>query len=203
MPDPATRSRWRDHALILGHFVRRPASIGTVAPSSARLARQMVQALEPDRPQTIVELGPGTGSFTEAIVPRIGRAGRFLAVEIEPAFVEQLRRRFSSLDCVCASAAELVALTRDRGFGPVDHIVSGLPFASLPPATTRQVLDAIEQVLRPGGTFTTFQYLHAYLLPRAAAFRRDVSVRLGGEPTRAVVAWNIPPAFVLRWRTRP
>ena len=200
MPDAPSRSRWRDHALILGHFVRRPGSIGTVAPSSARLARQMVHALQPSRTQTVVELGPGTGAFTAAILPRLGPAGRLLAVEIEPLFVEQLRAKYPSVDVACASAERLRELMRERGLGQVDHIVSGLPFASLPPAVSRRVLDAIQHVLRPGGTFTTFQYVHAYAVPRAVHFRRDVTNRMSRGPTRSLVVWNIPPAFVLCWR---
>lgn len=200
MADPPARSRWREHALILGHFLRHPGTVGTVAPSSAWLAREMVGALEPGRPQVVVELGPGTGAFTEAILDRLHPGDRLLAVELEPAFVSQLRDRFPSLDCACASATELVELARTRNFQAVDHIVSGLPFASLPAETSRQVLDAIQRVLRPGGTFTTFQYLHAYALPRAAAFRRDVDARLGGPPSRSTVFRNLPPAFVLRWR---
>ena len=55
---------------------------------------------------------------------------------------------------------------------PVDHIVSGLPFVSLPQAMTQRMLASISNTLRPGGTFTTFQYLHGYRLPSAVAFRR-------------------------------
>jgi phospholipid N-methyltransferase len=54
-------------------------------------------------------------------------------------------------------------------------------------------------LLKPGGTFTAFQYVHAYALPPAIAFRQDLSARFGGAPSRRLVLRNIPPAFVLRW----
>jgi phosphatidylethanolamine/phosphatidyl-N-methylethanolamine N-methyltransferase len=204
MADSPPRSRWREHALILGHFVRHPGTVGTVAPSSTYLAREMVQAIDPTRPQTIVELGPGTGSFTDEILARLGDNDRFLAIEVEPDFVRQLRGRFPSTAIACASAADLASLAERHGLLPIDHIISGLPFATLPAETTEQILDAIQRVLRPGGTFTTFQYLHAYAFPRAVAFRRELSARLGGPPGRAVIFRNLPPAFVLSWRlTRP
>jgi len=200
MADAPSRSRWREHALILGHFLRHPTTVGTVAPSSAFLAREMVAALEPGRPQVVVELGPGTGAFTEAILDRLRPDDRLLAIELEPDFVRKLGERFPSLDCACASATQLAELARARKFAAIDHIVSGLPFASLPAATSRDVLDAIHRVLRPGGTFTTFQYVHAYSLPRAVNFRREVADRLGDLASRSLVVRNIPPAYVLRWR---
>jgi phospholipid N-methyltransferase len=82
----------------------------------------------------------------------------------------------------------------------VDHIISGLPFASLPAETTRRILDGVHETLRVGGTFTTFQYVHAYRMSAAAAFRRELSARLGSEPHSHLVLRNVPPAFVLTWR---
>lgn len=101
---------------------------------------------------------------------------------------------------MCASAEHLDTLVSERGMRPVDHILSGLPFASLPSAVTRQILQGITNVLRPGGTFTTFQYVHAYTLPSAGSFRRDMSERLGSAPDIRLVLRNFPPALVLTWK---
>jgi phospholipid N-methyltransferase len=84
----------------------------------------------------------------------------------------------------------------------VDHIISGLPFASLPAETTRRILDGVHETLRVGGTFTTFQYVHAYGMTAAASFRRELSARLGSGPHSHLVVRNVPPAFVLTWRRR-
>jgi phospholipid N-methyltransferase len=189
----------REHLLLLGRFLRRPRRVGAVAPSSQALARAMVHGLDFGEAARVVELGPGTGAFTGAIVRGVGPRGRVLAVEIEPVFVRQIAQRWPSVECVCASAEALESLVAERELLPVDHIVSGLPFASLPGAMTRQILDGIARVLRPGGTFTTFQYVHAYVLPPAIAFRRDMHARFGAPPMRRLVIPNIPPAWVLRW----
>jgi phospholipid N-methyltransferase len=71
---------------------------------------------------------------------------------------------------------------------------------SLPTETTRRILDGVHETIRVGGTFTTFQYVHAYGMPAAVTFRRELSARLGSNPRSALVVWNIPPAFVLTWR---
>jgi phospholipid N-methyltransferase len=147
----------------------------------------------------VVELGPGTGSFTQAIVPKLGPDARYLAIDIDPTFIETLRTRWPRVDLVCGSAEQLPAFAGERGLNPVDHILSGLPFASLPASITRGILDGIEHTLRPGGTFTTFQYVNAYGMSAAVSFRRDIGRRLGSEPTRRLVMRNIPPAWVLTW----
>lgn len=201
MDDIRPESRfWQEHLLFLGRFVRSPRAVGAIAPSSRRLACRMVEGLELTAAARIAELGPGTGSFTAEIAARLPPDGRCLAVDRDEAFVARLRARWPRVECVAGRAERLVALAEARGLSPFDHVVSGLPFASLPAATTCLILDAIHDTLGPGGTFTTFQYVHAFPLPPAAAFRRAMTARMGTGPARSLVVGNLPPAFVLRWR---
>lgn len=190
------------HLLMLGRFVRSPRTVGAVTPSSRVLAAEMVRGLDLSGPATVVELGPGTGAITRAISENLGPSARALAIDIEPKFVSAIARRFPRIEAVCGSAADLPALLRARSMFPADHILSGLPFASLPADVTTNILDAVAASLRPGGTFTTFQYLNGYPTRLARAFRRALTERLGTEPTRRVVWRNFPPAFVFTWRHR-
>ena len=149
-----------------------------------------------------VELGPGTGAFTEEVLSALPAGAQFLAIDIDPTFCAQLSERFPSLDIAFASAAELPRLMAARGWPHVDHIVSGLPFASLPGEISRGILEAVHASLKPGGTFTTFQYIHAYPLPPAKAFRQEMTRRVGPMAHRWQVLRNVPPAYVLSWRQR-
>ena len=137
----------RDSVLIFRRFLKNPRTIGAVTPSGRVLAQAMVASLPERTPARVVELGPGTGAFTGAIVDRVGTAGRFLAVDIEPEFVREIHQRFPRVECVQASAEQLESLVKARNIAPVDHILSGLPFASLPPAMTERILDGIEKTL--------------------------------------------------------
>ena len=78
--------------------------------------------------------------------------------------------------------------------------MSGLPFASLPVSSARAIVDAIVSSLRVGGTFTTFQYVHAYGFPSAVTVRQTLTREMGSSPARTLVLGNLPPALVLRWR---
>jgi phospholipid N-methyltransferase len=189
----------REHALLFSRFLRSPRTVGAVTASSRALAEAMVDGIDLRRPGRIIELGPGTGAFTAAIVERLGAETQFLAVDIDPAFVREIQKRWPQVQCVCASAERLQSLVNDRGMGPIDHIVSGLPFVSLPPTMTREILSNVATVLRPGGTFTTFQYLHGYGLPPAINFRRSMTAHMSCAPKVRLVLRNVPPALVLTW----
>jgi phospholipid N-methyltransferase len=162
----------------------------------------MTHDLPRNAPVSIVEFGPGTGAFTEVILERVGPQARVLAMDIEPEFVQAVRRTFPTVICEFASAEELESLVAKHGLGPVDHIISGLPFASLPGPMTARILDGVEHTLRRGGTFTQFHYLHGFGMPPGRAFRRDMSARMGGAPARKFVLRNVPPACVFTWRRR-
>ena len=198
--DRLSDREWAGHLTFFGALIRNPRAVGAIVPSSASLARRMVRDVAPA--SRVVELGPGTGVITREILARNGDRGSFLAIDVNRAFVDRIRRAWPGIDCVCASAEILPVLAAERGWPNVDHIVSGLPFATLPSATTRLILDGVHQVLRLGGTFTTFQYVHAYRVPSATAFRREMSRRLGCQPSAQLVVRNVPPALVLTWHRR-
>jgi phosphatidylethanolamine/phosphatidyl-N-methylethanolamine N-methyltransferase len=191
----------REHVLLLSRFLRNPRRVGALAPSSRALAHAMVADLPSNAP-VVVELGPGTGAFTGAIVDRLGPEARFLAVDIEPAFVKSICQRWPSVECVLASAEHLEALLGERRLDAIDHVISGLPFASLPLAMTRRILDSLARTLRLGGTFTTFQYAQAYGFKSARLFRSQMNERMGDPPHRHLVWKNFPPAYVLTWTRR-
>jgi phospholipid N-methyltransferase len=67
---------------------------------------------------------------------------------------------------------------------------------------TSRILDGIAKSLRAGGTFTTFQYVHAYGLPAAISFRRKMNAKMRTSPSRSLVIRNVPPAWVLTWHKK-
>ena len=162
-----SRERWQDHWLFLTHFRKSPRTVGAIAPSSRRLARAMLDglALEPGSAVRLVELGPGTGAVTGEIASRLPADAACLAIDVDPVFSARVGARWPRIDSVCDRAERLVDIARARNLLPIDHIVSGLPFASLPVASARAIVEAIVSSLRVGGTFTTFQYATCVRFP--------------------------------------
>jgi phospholipid N-methyltransferase len=197
-----SRERWQDHWLFLTHFRKSPRTVGAIAPSSRRLARAMVDglSLEQNPGVRVVELGPGTGAVTGEIARRLPANAACLAIDVDPVFSARVGARWPQITSVCDQAERLVAIARARDLLPIDHIVSGLPFASLPVSSARAIVEAIVASLGPGGTFTTFQYVHAYGFPSAVSVRQTLTREMGSSPARTFVFGNLPPALVLRWR---
>ncbi len=197
-----SRERWQDHWLFLTHFRKSPRTVGAIAPSSRRLARAMLDGLtlQPGSAVRLVELGPGTGAVTGEIASRLPADAACLAIDVDPVFSARVGARWPRIDSVCDRAERLVEIARARNLLPIDHIVSGLPFASLPVASARAIVDAIVSSLRVGGTFTTFQYVHAFGFPSAVTVRRTLTQEMGSAAARTLVLGNLPPALVLRWR---
>ena len=195
-----SRDRWHDHWLFLTHFRKSPRTVGAIAPSSRQLARAMLDGLALEPGVRLVELGPGTGAVTGEIARRLPDGAACLAIDIDPVFSSRVGARWPHITSVCDRAERLVEIARARNFLPVDHIVSGLPFASLPTSSARAIVEAIVASLRVGGTFTTFQYVHAYGFRSAVTVRQTLTREMGSEPTRSLVLANLPPALVLRWR---
>ena len=199
-PRPATHRMARGDTLVfLTAFLRHPAQVGAIAPSSRTLARAIVKGVVCDAGESVLEFGPGTAAFTEHIRRILPGPGAYLGIEREPRFVSLLRERYPELRFVTGSAENAGALHAQAGLGPVRAIISGLPFASLSGDVQDRIVHSARDLLGEGGLFRTFQYVHAYALPPAIRFRRKMRKTFGACLRSAVVFRNLPPAFVLTW----
>ena len=146
---------------------------GAVLPSGRFLASAITRPLaDADRPLRVMEAGPGTGAFTGRILRALKAGDRLTLVELNDAFVDVLRRRLAEdrrwqteadVEVVHGSVTEL---PDGRRYGA---IVCGLPFNNFPPDVVGRLFDRFFHHLRPGGTFSYFEYLAVRTLKAAVA----------------------------------
>jgi phosphatidylethanolamine/phosphatidyl-N-methylethanolamine N-methyltransferase len=175
-----------DHFRFLRALAARPRNVGALAPSGPQLARAMAAQIKLDGP--VLELGPGTGAITGALVARIGES-RLTAIEYDSDFASGLKARFPSTRVIQGDAFDL-----DRTLGhsePYAAIISGLPLLNFPMADRHRLLDGVAARLMPGAPFIQFSYgLHAPVTPPD-----------GHIVSQAAFAWaNFPPARVWVYR---
>lgn len=181
-------------ALFVRGWVEDPLAVGAVAPSGRRLAGLMTRGIADDA--RILELGPGTGSFTRAILARGVEPERLALIELSASFARELQRRWPGVTVVCGDAA-LPHRRLEPFEGATDVIVSGLPLVLFTRAEKTALLERSFELLRAGGAFYQFTYGG-----RCPVSRGQLDA-LGLQARRAGMAlFNLPPAFVYRI-TRP
>lgn len=181
-------------------FLRRPARVGAVAPSSSWLAEAVLQGCDLEHADTVVELGPGTGAFTELILRRIGRQTTFFALELAPEHVRSLRRRFPGLTVYNDSAEAIGRYLAAHQKSQADYVICGLPWANMLPRVQDRITQPVFDCLGPEGVFAGFAYVHASWLPTAQHFRRRLRQRFAEVEWTPIIWRNLPPAFVYRCR---
>jgi phosphatidylethanolamine/phosphatidyl-N-methylethanolamine N-methyltransferase len=184
--------RLDDEVRFLRSWLERPLSIGAVTPSSKALARAMASYVDPNSNGPVVELGPGTGPVTAALVTAGVAPSRLVLVEFNPAFCRILRARYPGVTVVEGDAYSLRRLLETLLIQPAAAVVSSLPLVTKPiKQRLRLIGDAIDLMV-PGAPFVQFTYSVAAPLPK----------RLGGFAVEASerIWMNIPPARVWVYR---
>jgi phosphatidylethanolamine/phosphatidyl-N-methylethanolamine N-methyltransferase len=184
--------RLDDEVRFIRSWIERPLSIGAVTPSGKVLARTMARYVDPYSDGPVVELGPGTGPVTEALVQAGVAPSRLVLVEFNPAFCKILHARYPEATLVQGDAYSLRRLLETLLLQPAAAVVSGLPLVTKPiRMRLRLIRDAFDLML-PGAPFVQFTYSVASPLPR----------RLGGFSVEASerIWMNIPPARVWVYR---
>lgn len=175
---------------FLSSWLEAPFSVGAVAPSSRSLARMMTRDIRPG--SRVVELGPGTGTFTREILRR-GVAERDLVLlERCPAFADALERDFPAAAVLCADATQPQAALAGLS-AQFDIVISGLPLVLFSMRQKARLLDRCFDWLGEAGAL--YQFTYGGRCPLGRRLRRQyglVARRVG------FVALNVPPAFVFR-----
>lgn len=173
-------------------WLANPLKFGAVAPSGPALAALITSEISPDD-APILELGPGKGVFTRALLDRGVPESGLVLVEQRADFAELLQQEFPEARVAAMDADRLEALAavfQDRKAGAV---ISGLPLLSMPLHKVNAILAGAFTHVRPDGAFYQFTYA-----PRSPVSRTTLR-RLGLQAERIGGALlNIPPAAVYR-----
>lgn len=176
--------------------LRRPGTVGAVAPSSAGLAELLATVVPSNTARAVVELGPGTGAVSDAIERRLPEGARHVAVEVDEQMAGHLRATRPRMEVLTGDAVDLSKLLAEAGLAEADAVVSGLPWALFPEDNQRRILEQVAGVLGDGGAFTTFGYLHARPMGSARRFRGLLRATFDEVIISSVVWRNVPPAWV-------
>ncbi len=163
--------------------------VGSMTPSSRFLAAKMLNHIPIKDARVVVELGPGTGVFTEKILEMLGANTQLIIVELNDDFFNTLENKFHhpNLHLKHGSADQIEFYLKELGFEKADLIISSLPLANFPSELRNNVIETAKKCLDNNGRFVQFQYSLQSLKTLKRNFH---SVKVN------FTAFNFPPAFV-------
>jgi phosphatidylethanolamine/phosphatidyl-N-methylethanolamine N-methyltransferase len=184
--------RLDDEVRFLRSWIEKPLHMGAVMPSGRVLARTMAQYVDIKSTGPVVELGPGTGAITNALIEHGVDQKRLVLVEYNPGFCALLRDRYPQARVVQGDAYALRASLWDVLQIPASAVVSGLPLVTKPMLTRLKLIRDAFAALAPGAPFVQFTYSVAPPIPKS----------LPGVSTEASerIWMNLPPARVWVYR---
>jgi phosphatidylethanolamine/phosphatidyl-N-methylethanolamine N-methyltransferase len=181
-----------DEVQFIRSWLEKPLSTGAVMPSGKLLARTMARQVDLDTDGPIIELGPGTGPVTEALVDHGVDPARLVLVEFNPTFCQLLRARFPAATVIQADAYGLRRALAKLLRQPAAAMVSGLPMFTKPVRTRVRLLHEALSLLLPGAPFVQFTYAVVPPIPRSYS---------GAHAQASERIWlNVPPARVWVYR---
>jgi len=184
-------------SLFVSELLLYPQQIGAVLPSSRHLAGVMAEWLPSDPEDYVLELGPGTGVVTQALIARGLRQDRLIAIEKSSRMAQLLREHFPQAHVIQGDACQLDKLIRRqlKDVDGVGAVISSLPLRMFSPAAAKALANKIRAVLRPGGRWVQYSYW-------LGNGRSDATTRFDLLSTRVV--WrNLPPARVSIYQRKP
>jgi phosphatidylethanolamine/phosphatidyl-N-methylethanolamine N-methyltransferase len=186
------KPRLDDEVRFLRSWIEKPLHVGAVMPSGRLLARTMAHYVDPYAEGPVVELGPGTGAITNALIERGVDPKRLVLVEYNPGFCALLRDRYPQAKVVQGDAYTLRDTLWNVLGAPATAIVSGLPLVTKPMMTRLKLVRDAFAALIPGAPFVQFTYAVIPPIPKS----------LPGVSTEASerIWMNLPPARVWVYR---
>src|ERR1041385_3347771 len=186
--------RLDDEMQFIRTWIGKPLSTGAVMPSSKALARTMARYVDTTATGPVIELGPGTGPVTEAMVERGVDPARLILVEFNPDFCRLLRTRYPRATVVQGDAYRLRRLLETHVAEPAAAVVSGLPLVTKPLRTRLRLISDAMSLLAEGAPFVQFTYAMLPPIPKELSGVRAESSEL--------IWMNLPPARVWVYRGR-
>ena len=200
--------------LFLTNYIENPAEVGSIAPSSRWLSRKIVELIPENNQKGEVcrylEVGPGTGPFTEEIVKRLRKNDELDLVELDPKFCAELKEKYKHLSNVHIHCKPLEEWHPEYQY---DAIISGLPLNAFPSEVVETIIQSFKSLAKEKGTVSYFEYAFLPTINKSVLFGekgknfqkvleiKDLFYKTFGRD-KEFVLWNLPPARVLHFEIK-
>lgn len=186
--------------LFLKEFIQKQKQVGSLFPSSKKLALSMIEPIDLNEPLNILEVGAGTGAITDQLILKIRPQDKLHIVELNTNLYNLLLNKYKNIDNVFIYNQDIIHLNFNINF---DYIVSSLPFNSFDYNLTVNILDKYKDILNKNGTLIFFEYVG---LSHLKSFKKNSFYHIKKQKInksikkQKIVFNNFPPAKVTTLR---
>lgn len=190
-PQKAREKRSPDSFSFFRGFLKEPRQVGSIIPSSPILERRLSTFAQVPAARRIVELGPGTGGTTRALLRQMTDEASLMSIEANPMFIDRLKQiNDPRLLVRHGDALQVRELLERAEWKSADLVISGIPFSTMDRDTGRRLIADIHSLLSPNGAFVAYQIRDRVCNLAKGSF---------GRPDKCTVWRNIPPLRIFRW----
>ncbi len=150
--------KFRDDFRFFRTWVGNPKATGSIVPTGTYLARSMASNIRPDSGLPVLELGPGTGAITSAILERGVKPENLYALEYSESFLQSLRKAFPGVNIIQGDAFDLENALANVDVDKFDAIVSALPLLNFPQSKRIKLIESLLDRLPAGRPVIQFSY---------------------------------------------
>jgi len=190
----AFKNDLHDASRFFRAWIDGPMVMGAIAPSGNALANVVAKQVDPSSLGPIIELGPGTGSMTDALIKRGIDPKRLILIEFNKTFCGLLKDRFKDATVLHGDAYQMGHALKNLSINPAAAVVSGLPLYSRPQEERIRLVREAFRYMAPGAPFIQFTYAATSPIPLDT---HDIVAE--GLP---LVWLNLPPARVWIYRKK-
>ncbi|MDR9435870.1 MAG: methyltransferase type 12 [Thiohalophilus sp.] len=186
--------RTNGRQIFLQQFLKHPLQVGSIIPSSRFLERRIIEAASADTARVIVELGPGTGGTTRALLNVMPRDACLLSIELNNFFYNMINQIDDDrLIPHLGSACDIQAILAEHDLDAPDAVISGIPFSTMSREMGTQIIESVSSALAPQGRFVAYQ-----TRDRVATLCRPIM----GSGQTVMEFFNIPPTRIFHWQKK-
>ncbi|MFN5444862.1 MAG: class I SAM-dependent methyltransferase [Crocinitomicaceae bacterium] len=170
-------------------FFKGAQTVGSFFPSTPILASKIVKHIDFSKAKLIVEVGPGTGSFTKKIIKKLNKDAIFIAFELNEKFYHKLKNEMndSRFVLINGSAEDLKEYLIHKGYLEVDYLISSIPLSNFKGKKIVTLLHSFRALIGEKGTFIQFQY---------SFNQKRLFHKMFSNVIMDFTQFNIPPAFI-------
>lgn len=150
--------KFDDEIRFFKGWIDGPRTVGAIIPTSPVTARRMASVIDAGSGLPVLELGPGTGAVTKAILARGIAPEKLVSIEYSPDFFEGLVANYPGVHFIRGDAFQLEATLSGAGFETFDSVISAIPLLNFPMEQRASLIERLLDRLPAGRPVVQISY---------------------------------------------